>query len=272
MKTASSAEGSERIVSDSVTANAAATEYDSINGWLAISPASRQHAATRSTSASLVTFTNGCQNKRKEHEGFTAKCNCDRLVWFEGHQDIARAIARGKALKGWRRAKKIALMSPMNAVWTELSGDWYEYEPADYKRTWIEWKLRSNRRPFGRRGDRRMTPWRNRECVPLPSLRANRSLFVNHDVVNILLLESSSTSNRGQAAGPALAGVGITTQRLVALHTDWQQVLRCSELANRITAHRLSSACLAGAGYAETAPFHHSVGVYGRRPQSPGCP
>ena len=34
------------------------------------------------------------QHKWKEHEGFTAKYNCDRLVWFEGHQEIARAITR----------------------------------------------------------------------------------------------------------------------------------------------------------------------------------
>ena len=28
------------------------------------------------------------QHKWKEHDGFTAKYNCDRLVWFERHQDI----------------------------------------------------------------------------------------------------------------------------------------------------------------------------------------
>ena len=49
------------------------------------------------------------QHKWKEHDGFTARYNCDRLVWFEGYQEIARAITREKELKGWRRAKKIAL-------------------------------------------------------------------------------------------------------------------------------------------------------------------
>ena len=71
------------------------------------------------------------QHKWKELEGFTAKYNCDRLVWFEGQQDIARAIAREKELKGRRRAKKI---ESMNALCTDLSREWYEYEPADYKR------------------------------------------------------------------------------------------------------------------------------------------
>jgi len=40
----------------------------------------------------------------------------------------------GEGLKGWRRSKKIALIESMNAAWTDLSRDWYEYEPADYKR------------------------------------------------------------------------------------------------------------------------------------------
>jgi putative endonuclease len=74
------------------------------------------------------------QHKWKEQEGFWAKYNCDRLVWFEGHQDIARAINREKELKGWRRAKKIALIESMNPVWTDLSRDWYDCEPADYRR------------------------------------------------------------------------------------------------------------------------------------------
>jgi len=33
------------------------------------------------------------QHKWKEHEGFTARYNCDRLVWFERYQDVHRAIA-----------------------------------------------------------------------------------------------------------------------------------------------------------------------------------
>ncbi|MGA2808314.1 MAG: GIY-YIG nuclease family protein [Terracidiphilus sp.] len=74
------------------------------------------------------------QHKWKEHEGFTAKYNCDRLVRFEGHQEIAKAIKREKELKGWRRARKIALIEAMNPVWKDLSSEWYDYEPADYRR------------------------------------------------------------------------------------------------------------------------------------------
>jgi putative endonuclease len=74
------------------------------------------------------------EHKWKEHDGFTARYNCDRLVWFERHQDVQVAIAREKELKGWRRSKKIALIESANAAWVDLSRDWYDYEPADYRR------------------------------------------------------------------------------------------------------------------------------------------
>ena len=74
------------------------------------------------------------QHKWKEHEGFTALYNCDRLVWFERYQDVRNAIGREKELKGWRRSKKIALIESVNPTWVDLSRDWYEYEPADYRR------------------------------------------------------------------------------------------------------------------------------------------
>jgi putative endonuclease len=73
-------------------------------------------------------------HKWKEHEGFTATYNCDRLVWFESHQDVTRAIAREKQLKAWRREKKIVLIERMNPAWVDLSKDWYDVEPADFKR------------------------------------------------------------------------------------------------------------------------------------------
>lgn len=73
------------------------------------------------------------EHKWQEHEGFTAPHSCDRLVWFERHQNVERAIAREKELKGWRRSKKIALIVSANPAWTDLSHEWYDYEPADYR-------------------------------------------------------------------------------------------------------------------------------------------
>jgi len=78
-----------------------------------------------------VGVTGNLEHKWKEHDGFTARYNCDRLVGFERHQDVHRAIAREKELKGWRRAKKIALIESANAAWVDLSHDWYDCEPAD---------------------------------------------------------------------------------------------------------------------------------------------
>ncbi len=74
------------------------------------------------------------EHKWKEHDGFTERYNCDRLVWFESYQDVQRAIAREKQLKGWRREKKIALIEKTNPAWVDLARDWYDVEPADLKR------------------------------------------------------------------------------------------------------------------------------------------
>jgi putative endonuclease len=54
------------------------------------------------------------EHKWKEHDGFTEKYKCDRLVWFEAFQDVVKAITREKQLKGWRREKKIALIEKTN--------------------------------------------------------------------------------------------------------------------------------------------------------------
>ncbi len=75
------------------------------------------------------------QHKWREHDGFTGRYNCDRLIWFETHQDVAIAIDREKQLKGWRREKKIALIEKTNPAWIDLSRDWYDLEPADHSRS-----------------------------------------------------------------------------------------------------------------------------------------
>lgn len=74
------------------------------------------------------------QHKWREHDGFTERYNCDRLVWFESYQEVALAIAREKQLKGWRRDKKITLIEKTNPTWNDLARDWYDLEPADYGR------------------------------------------------------------------------------------------------------------------------------------------
>jgi putative endonuclease len=74
------------------------------------------------------------QHKWREHDGFTERYNCDRLVWFEIYQEVGNVIAREKQVKRWRREKKIGLIEKMIPVWVDLSKDWYDVEPADLKR------------------------------------------------------------------------------------------------------------------------------------------
>jgi putative endonuclease len=44
----------------------------------------------------------------------------DKLVYFEKHDFIDLAIAREKQIKGYSRAKKIALINKFNKDWKEL--------------------------------------------------------------------------------------------------------------------------------------------------------
>ena len=57
------------------------------------------------------------EHKDRTFEGFTARYNVDRLVWYETYPYIRTAIAREKQLKGWVRDKKIALIEEMNPAW-----------------------------------------------------------------------------------------------------------------------------------------------------------
>ncbi len=54
------------------------------------------------------------QHKHGEIEGFASKYHCNRLVYYESFDDVHKAIGREKQLKGWTRAKKIALIESKN--------------------------------------------------------------------------------------------------------------------------------------------------------------
>jgi putative endonuclease len=58
-------------------------------------------------------------------EGFTAQYKVDRLLYVESFDDVHKAIAREKQLKGWRRDRKIALFERVNPHWVDLAKDWY---------------------------------------------------------------------------------------------------------------------------------------------------
>ena len=58
--------------------------------------------------------------ERLSPRGFTSRYRVDRLVHFEPFQDVVAAIEREKHLKGWTRAKKIALIDRANREWRDL--------------------------------------------------------------------------------------------------------------------------------------------------------
>jgi putative endonuclease len=53
----------------------------------------------------------------------TAKYKINRLVFVEHCDTAPAAIAREKQLKGWSRAKKIALINRANPDWRDLGGE-----------------------------------------------------------------------------------------------------------------------------------------------------
>lgn len=64
------------------------------------------------------------QHKSGEIEGFASKYHCTRLVYYESYDDVHRAIGREKQLKGWTRARKIALIESRNPRWADLAEHW----------------------------------------------------------------------------------------------------------------------------------------------------
>ena len=64
------------------------------------------------------------EHKQKLTPGFAQKYNVNRLVYFETFGQVQAAIAREKAIKGWLRQKKIALIESSNPKWADLSEEW----------------------------------------------------------------------------------------------------------------------------------------------------
>ena len=74
--------------------------------------------------------TNDLEHRVRQHRarataGFTAKYNVTQLVWYEHFTNVDEAIACEKRLKGWTRAKKIALIEELNPHWDDLAEGWF---------------------------------------------------------------------------------------------------------------------------------------------------
>ncbi|MGE5113354.1 MAG: GIY-YIG nuclease family protein [Acidobacteriaceae bacterium] len=72
------------------------------------------------------------QHKRHVFDGFSAKYNCERLVYYERWGRVHDAIRREKQLKGWRREKKEWLITQANPHWKDLSKEWWD----ELRRVW----------------------------------------------------------------------------------------------------------------------------------------
>lgn len=61
------------------------------------------------------------QHKNKTFpNSFSAKYNCNKLVYYEEFQSINEAIIREKQIKGGSRKKKIQLIESLNPNWEDL--------------------------------------------------------------------------------------------------------------------------------------------------------
>jgi putative endonuclease len=60
------------------------------------------------------------EHRTGEVPGFTKKYGCNRLVWFEAHDDLQQARARELQMKEWKRAWKVRLIEESNLDWADL--------------------------------------------------------------------------------------------------------------------------------------------------------
>jgi putative endonuclease len=73
-----------------------------------------------------VGSTNDLLRRRPEHDqkthptAFTARYTFNRVVYIEFVADETSARAREKQIKGWTRARKIALIQEKNPNWADL--------------------------------------------------------------------------------------------------------------------------------------------------------
>ncbi len=78
-----------------------------------------------------VGMTNNLERRLLEHRrkmelgSFTARYNCNKLVYYESGWSPEWAIERKKQIKNYRREKKIYLIESMNPYWKDLSEECY---------------------------------------------------------------------------------------------------------------------------------------------------
>ncbi len=77
-----------------------------------------------------IGVTDDLDERVKEHKlkvyprSFTARYNCDKLVYFEEFENGEKASIREVQFKKWKRDWKIKLIEEMNPNWSDLSANW----------------------------------------------------------------------------------------------------------------------------------------------------
>jgi putative endonuclease len=79
--------------------------------------------------------TNELRRRMFEHSNgwsaFVSKHRTFRLVYFETTTSAVSAMRREKQIKGWRRAKKVALIEKDNPFWLDLAAGWFDDRRGD---------------------------------------------------------------------------------------------------------------------------------------------
>lgn len=77
-----------------------------------------------------IGVTDDIEEKVKEHKlkvypkSFTARYNCENLIYFEEFENGEEASIRELQFKKWKRNWKIKLIEEMNPIWSDLSVNW----------------------------------------------------------------------------------------------------------------------------------------------------
>jgi putative endonuclease len=83
-----------------------------------------------------IGVTNNIDERVKEHKlkkythSFTAKYNCDKLIYLEEYDNEKDTSIREKQLKKWKRDWKLKLIEELNPSWMDITLNWN----LDYKR------------------------------------------------------------------------------------------------------------------------------------------
>ncbi len=86
--------------------------------------------SNKSNKVLYIGVTDTIDERVKEHKlkiyptSYTAKFNCDKLVYFEEIEEGLKAIKREKQMKKWKREWKIKLIEELNPSWSDLSLNW----------------------------------------------------------------------------------------------------------------------------------------------------